>query len=300
MATIFSGDFAEYLNETDTHHSVRKPSAYLDDVLAYFAAPDSLRGARMPWPKTHKTVRLRAGEVSLWNGWNGQGKSMLLGQVCMSLMGQLEPVCIASMEMKPHMTLARMCRQSYAGSGPDTDYIRQFHSSTDGKLWLYDQQGTVKSDKLLAVVRYCADRLKVKHVIIDSLMKCGMGEDDYNAQKAFIDHLTAAARDHQVHIHLVTHSRKGNDELKPPGKMDVKGTGAITDQVDNVFTVWRNKGKERSIQAGGPPNYEEPDALIICDKQRNGEWEGTIKLWFHADSQQFLSDPRESPMRMVP
>ena len=304
MAQVLDGniDFSAYMTETDASHSCKKPSSYLDEVLEYFETPNGMRGATMPWAKTHRTVRFRAGEVSLWNGMNGHGKSMILGQVCMALMEQGEPVCIASMEMKPHMTLARMCRQAFGGQSPDIEFIRAFHTNTDHKLWMYDQQGTVKTDKMLAVIRYCADNLNIKHIIVDSLMKCGMGEDDYNGQKAFIDQLTAAARDHQVHIHLVTHARKGSDELKPPGKMDVKGSGAITDQVDNVFTVWRNKGKERQLQESPGLQMQlndEPDALILCDKQRNGEWEGTIKLWFDPMSQQFKGDWRDGSRRIV-
>ena len=300
MAVVFGEniDFSEYLQETDAAHSVRKPSSYVEDVIAYFQQPDEAKGAKLPWEKTNGEVRIRGGEVSLWNGINGHGKSLALGQVCMALMGQNQPVCIASFEMKPAKTLQRMCRQAAAHDLPDVEFIRSFHTNTDNKLWLYDQQGTVRSDKILAMVRYCADRLSVKHIVIDSLMKCGIREDDYNTQKGFIDQLTACARDHNIHIHLVTHARKGENEMAPPNKMDVKGSGSITDQVDNVFTVWRNKGKERSIQENGAHNVSDPDALLICDKQRNGEWEGKIALWFDPRSQQFLGNSYSSAQRL--
>jgi twinkle protein len=42
--------------------------------------------------------------------------------------------------------------------------------------------------------------------------------------------------------------RKGLDESKPPGKLDSKGTGAISDLADNCFSIWRNKEKERLTQ----------------------------------------------------
>ncbi len=282
MAQIINDtiDFSEYMDETDASHRVRSTATYADEVVAYFHSGEAMKGARMPWAKTYQEIRFRPGEVTLWNGYNGSGKSLVLGQVCMGFTEQDQRVCIASMEMKPHMTLARICRQSAGRPLPDEGFIREFHRDTDKKLWLYDQQGTVRSAKLLAVTRYCADRLKVGHMVIDSLMKCGMGEDDYNAQKAFIDQLTAAARDWNIHIHLVTHARKGASEHEMPGKMDVKGTGAITDQVDNVITVWRNKKKERAIQEGASYNVQDPDCVLICDKQRNGEWEGKIGLFF--------------------
>ena len=75
-------------------------------------------------------------------------------------------------------------------------------------------------------------------------MKCVSGEDDYNAQKNFVDALCSVARDLNIHIHLVHHIRKLSSEAQLPDKTDVKGSGSITDQVDNLLMVWRNKAKE--------------------------------------------------------
>ncbi len=77
--------------------------------------------------------------------------------------------------------------------------------------------------------------LCVQHIFIDSLMKCVKNEDDFNGQKGFIDELTALARDHNVHIHLVHHIRKQASDEVTPNKNDLKGSGSISDQVDNVF-----------------------------------------------------------------
>jgi twinkle protein len=111
-----------------------------------------------------------------------------------------------------------------------------------------------------------------------------------------VDELTAIARDHGMHIHLVHHIRKPATEDHKPNKYDYKGSGAITDQVDNVISVWRNKAKEKKREAGGQVDARDPDALLICDKQRNGEWEGNIGLWFDPASQQFLGSPDSEAM----
>ena len=31
-----------------------------------------------------------------------------------------------------------------------------------------------------------------------------------------------------------------------------------------------------------------PDTCLICVKNKNGEWEGMVPLWFHKESLQFL------------
>jgi twinkle protein len=127
-------------------------------------------------------------------------------------------------------------------------------------------------------------------------MKCVAGEDDYNAQKAFVDELTALARDHNIHVHLIHHIRKLPNEEQMPSKTDIKGTGAIADQVDNVLLMWRNKKKEHELQNGNTPDPLKPDAILMCEKQRNGEAEDWYSLWYHKDSQQFMEHDNSVPM----
>lgn len=212
--------------------------------------------------------------------------SLALGQVLIGFLGQGMGSCIASLEMAPRITLARMCRQYFRVSRPEPELIREFHDSVGKHLCVYDQSGTVTDKKIFAVIRYAAEELGLKHFVLDSLMKCGIAEDDYTGQKMFVDRLCAEAKDTGMHIHLVAHSKKQKDELVPPGKMDVKGAGSMTDQVDNVITWWRNKKKEQA----DCPDQSEPDAMLICDKQRNGEWEGRAAFWFDRVSQNFVEN----------
>jgi twinkle protein len=132
-------------------------------------------------------------------------------------------------------------------------------------------------------------------------MKCGIGTDDYNKQKDFVDRLCWVAKSENIHIHLIHHVRKGGSERERPGKFDIKGAGEITDLVDNVFIQWRNKGKEEKVkmrEAGQAVDLDddEADAILTVAKQRHGEWEGPLKLWFHAPSQQFIPKSCNSPM----
>jgi len=73
-----------------------------------------------------------------------------------------------------------------------------------------------------------------------------------------------------------------------PNKMDIKGSGSITDQVDNVFIWWRNKKKERMIQAGDNAEVLAPDAILMCEKQRNGEGEEWYTFFYDRESQQYV------------
>ncbi len=304
-------DFAAYEQETDAQQKVKPAGLWIQELMDRIKSPIKPVQAVMPWRKTHSMVQFRPGEVTVWGGANGNGKSLVTGQVGLSLCAQGEKVCIASFEMKPAKTLERMGRQfsgfnpndpAFAGSDAATqellDVYRQFKEWTDGRLWLYDQQGTVTTRQVCAVVRYCAKERGITHFFVDSLMKCVSGEDDYNGQKQFVDELTSIARDHGIHIHLVHHIRKPTDESHKPTKYDYKGSGAITDQVDNVISVWRNKAKEKKRDEDKQVDEKEPDALLICDKQRNGEWEGSIGLWFDRASMQYVGGPGDEPLLM--
>lgn len=296
-------DFSFYERETDAQQKVKSASLYVQALLDRIASPVREKRQFMPWGKTHRLLQFRPGEVTVWGGPNGSGKSLVTGQVALSLCAQEQKVCVASFEMKPMKTLERMGRQwtKFNSNDPQVlsdpnerrimiDLLEQFRDWTDGRMWLYDQQGTVSWKQVCAVARYCAKEKGITHFFIDNLMKCVAGEDDYNGQKAFVDELCAIARDHNIHIHLVHHIKKPATDDSKPSKYDFKGTGAITDQPDNVIAVWRNKTKERNRQAKKLVSDTEPDALLIVDKQRNGEgWEGNIGLWFDKQSTQFVA-----------
>ena len=299
MKLISLEDLAPYMGEVvDESPHVRPASEYCQDLIDMISGVGITQGARLPWGKAEFLIQFRPGEVSLWLGINGHGKSLALGQITTSFMAQGERVCIISLEMKPKTTLLRMCKQAAMTGEPSIQFVKNFSEWTNDRLWMYDQQGTVKYSRILAVCRYFADQLQGNHIVIDSLMKCGMDEDDYNGQKRFVDELTAIARDKKIHIHLICHSRKLGDENTPPGKMDLKGSGAITDQADNCITVWRNKKKE-ALAAQGKEDEKDPDSLMIVDKQRNGEWEGRIALWFHKASQQYVANPSGHPTDLM-
>lgn len=300
-------DTAKYLKANDVTHKVHEAQHWLEEMKSELGQPVKRdEGVPMPWPKTHNSFKFRPGEVTLYAGSNGGGKSLITGQIALGLVKHKHSICIASFEMKPKRTLYRMLRQ-FAGEnidaprfGDKAQYIsvilERFRGFSDGRMFLYDQQGTTNSHQVIAMARYCAVELGIQHIFIDSLMKCVAGEDDYNAQKSFVDEMTAVARDHNIHIHLIHHIRKLQSEEIQPNKNDIKGTGAIADQVDNVLLMWRNKKKEHKAQAGNSVDDKDPDAMLMCEKQRNGEAEDWFSLWYDKESQQFVELPGAVPM----
>jgi twinkle protein len=111
-----------------------------------------------------------------------------------------------------------------------------------------------------------------------------MPPDDYSAQKMFVDHIQTVAHANPLHIHLVAHARKGNDDSKPPRLHDIKGASEIADMAENVLAVWRNKEKEKNPEK----KSDEPDASLTVEAQRNGDgWIGNCNLMFNRDAMSF-------------
>jgi twinkle protein len=307
-------DFAAYLQETDAQTKVRPASDFVEEAQSKLRSRISSKRVFLPWEKCNQSFEFRGGEVTAWAGQNGHGKTDITTLVALSLCGQNEKVCVASFEMKPVTTLGRMVRM-YSRDNQFHDAYRtpaaletldqiytEFGEWSDGRLWLYDQTGTAKPDVVLGMVKYCAKELGITHIFIDSLMKCVKAEDDYNGQKEFVDQLTAIAKDYNVHIHLVHHLKKPSKEGDMPDKHDTKGSGAITDQLDNLFMVWRNKPKEDAFKTQGDASNkkDEPDSYLLCKKQRNyegsGEGEPVIGLWRERESGQFVANPNDPPL----
>lgn len=296
MQLLTQEDIDSVLAAIETQ-DIRPAIEWVDDIVTHRQS----KGLGLPWSKTAEKFVLRPGELTVWAGENGSGKSLLLGQI----MAWLLPTCrvlIASMEMAPVETLRRIIGQAYGGR-PPRDYCRGWLRWTgegrESRLMLYDQTDTVPADKVLAMAKHAASHLKCQHIVIDSLTKCGLPNGDhYDQQKRFIDRLQWVAKTTGAHIHLVAHMRKSDDPAKAPNKWDVRGAAEITDLADNAVLIWRNREKEQAkelVERGATlsnklsESLTDPDTFMRVVKQRHFPWEGTFGLWWDRGSGQFTA-----------
>ena len=260
-----------YMKSRDTgeHLKIKRPSEYLDDVEKYFSE-DLTGGLELPFKKTVEDFKIRMGEVTLVTGYSGHGKSAFLNQCMLGLMKQ-EKTMIASFEMTCRATLGRMTQQT-GEANPNYEYIKDFLNKLEHNLYLYDPEGETTSEKVLEVIYYCAEKLGVKIMVVDSLMKCGINEDDLNKQKSFANKLAVAARDLGIHIFIVAHSRKTANEHENANKFDVAGSANLTNLVDNVISVHRNKKREEEVLNGSLDTevMNQPPSAVYLLKQRHG------------------------------
>ena len=234
--------------------------------------------------------RFRKSELTIWTGYKGHGKSAVLSQVLLNLMLQGKKVFVCSPEFHPAELLYRFLVQYTASAMPNEEEGTVLANFLKDFVWMYDIQASLKKGDVPAIARFVCEKLKPDHIVIDSLMKCGIPPDDYSAQKQLVDQLQNVAHKNPVHVHLVAHARKGDSDDKPARLHDIKGASEIADLAENVVSVWRNKPKE---QKRGKNMEMEPDALFIVEAQRNcGGWIGATQLWYERDTMLYYENGR--------
>ena len=279
---------------------LRSAGDFMNRVKSMFwPAHDEARFPLLQLDQRFDWFEFRPGELTVWTGFNGHGKSLLLSQVQLGLMQQGEKFVVFSGEMTPEYLIKRMVKQATGQDRPTPAYIDAVGEWLTDRCFIFNQVGSATVKRLLEVFAYAHKRYGVRHVVIDSLMMTDVPEDGagaMTAQKEAIRAMCDFAKRCGVHVHLVAHPRKGKDESTGPGKMDVAGSSKITDGADNVFTVWRAQKDESE-----PDDGEKPDAKLELKKQRNGDVQNYSQwLWFNKGAMQFRAHKRSlQPVRYV-
>lgn len=298
-------DFKKYEAQTESSVRVRGVERWSNELDDMIQNGDEIIGAKLPWAKTHDQIRFRGSEVTVWAGVNGHGKSLCAGMVAMGFAIQGEPVCIASLEMKPARTIMRMLRQASMSQTPTKSIKDRFIEWMDKKLYLYDHIGIMDLEVLFGAVKWTAEKLGVKHFFIDNLGLCIRRADDYNEQKEFVTRCMVVAKQLNIHIHIIHHVKKLENEYVVPDKFDIKGGGEIIDYVDQAIIVFKNKRKIDEIEALKFRGEEIPesllnrsDGLLNVVKNRD-DFEGRIHLWYDPASLQYLGSPSKKLINMM-
>jgi twinkle protein len=112
--------------------------AFADEVVGLFwPSNDWEPGYRLPWCNVADRLIFRPGEVTLWTGATGAGKSQLLSHSLLATGDQGARVCVASLEMAPRRLIRRMVKQAGNTNRPPEPYIREVVDWLDAWLWVF-------------------------------------------------------------------------------------------------------------------------------------------------------------------
>lgn len=250
-----------------------------------------------------------AGELSVWTGVNGSGKSTILSQILLESINQGHTVCAYSGELPKEQFKEWTLLQA---AGPDhvryeTDKVtgkriaipdpianKQIDEWLGDRYWLFDlEKNTTHSPETIirqfeaARMQYGADVFLVDNIMMVDFD--GVREKDfYREQSRFMRTLITFAKRRKVHVHLVVHPKKdGADGNGVLTKADVGGSGDITNRPDNVFAM--------SIRSRDVDGKLEQRPYLSILKNRDFGAKGEVWLDFDKKSRRFYQNRTGSP-----
>ena len=274
---------------------------------------DDAPGWNTPWSEKFK-LKIRKGEVTAVVGYTGHGKTAVLNHLCTHMQANGARGMIASLEMKLLGTKDNFVRCHYGKMDVEAEYIRQamLYSSLSNMLMVNrKKKRTIPGEKLLEYFYMCAKKYGLDYIVLDNLMMCQLGWDDYDNQQKFVEQLQCFADEMSVHMFLVAHPRKPPSQKEkevPPDAYDIKGAGEIANLVDNCISVWRNVKKHMDLATARQDgsSYDKiadikakPDGIIQLAKQRGGVgthkgWLGSVNMFCKPGMQFHLDQDSES------
>ena len=72
-----------FVRDSEEYRKIKSPDLFIDDTIKYFTG-EIQSGAYLPFEKA-ENFRLRLGETTIWSGYSGHGKSMLLSYITLKL-----------------------------------------------------------------------------------------------------------------------------------------------------------------------------------------------------------------------
>jgi twinkle protein len=277
---------------------LRLPSDYADQVVALFWPKEGEHvGYRTPYGTLNGRLLFRPGELTIWTGDAGAGKTQILSDCAVDWVKQGSRLCLSSLEMHPKYSLKRMAKQVIGTDQPTPAALQASLGWLSGGLLIYDFTGKRTIDEMLTLFDYGRARYGCDQFVIDSLMRLGVAGDDYNTQEAVIFRIVEWAMASKVHVHLVAHSKKGERDRGAPATEDIKGAMEIGANAFNIVSVWRDRKHEDSVALlrqsdpeGAAKLFDEkPGVILNVAKQRNGDFEGKTGLWFDQKTYRYRS-----------
>lgn len=243
------------------------------------------------------------GEVSVWSGVNGSGKSNFLLQECLEFANQKVKTMLFSGEMKDSTIKDMACKMCVGKEGliQHENYwlIKNPRSEEQAVAWLskyllvYKNEASTEASEMIQAIRYAVSK-GCKAVILDNLMTLDLRQldrDKYEAQSIFAKMLASLAKELNIHIHIVMHPRKVSGFLR---KEDISGSADLTNAVDNVFIVHRvNQDFKNRIQEFDKllaTTLNQFDNIVETCKNRRHGYQGFIGLYFHPETKTFSKE----------
>ncbi|KNC48432.1 helicase twinkle [Thecamonas trahens ATCC 50062] len=230
------------------HKQIVEFSDLRSEILTELSNPEQACGVQSrTLPALNKVLKgHRKGELTILTGPTGAGKTSILSQLSLDYAAQGVPTLWGSFELSNVRLVKKMMQQ--LASLPLEHHLDQFDYWADAfeALPMHFMKFFGSSDihAVLDAMEYAVYVNDVEHIVLDNLqfMHSGQGKgfERFELLDKSIEALRKFATEHNVHISLVVHPRKVDDDTLL-NTSSVFGTAKATQEADNVIIIQRGK-----------------------------------------------------------
>ncbi|KAK1442021.1 twinkle-like protein [Babesia gibsoni] len=195
----------------------------------------------------------RRGELSVWTGATGSGKTTILSQLSLDYCMQGVSTLWGSFEIN-NVRLAKTMLRQFSGRNLENsleDFAYYADKFAELPLRFMKFHGSTSIDQVIDAMDYAVYVHDVRHIIIDNLQFMLSGQNNrigeiWELQNNAIEKFRRFATHKNVHVSLVVHPRKEADGAAL-GLSSVFGSVKSTQEADNVLILQNVAGSHRYI-----------------------------------------------------
>ena len=270
------------------HEQILSFDELRDDVLNEILYPDQFAGVPMKsLPELTNLIKgFRRGELTVLTGPTGSGKTTFLGQLSLDLAQQDLNVLWGSFEIKNTRLLHKLLQQfAQEPLGPHKEQLENIADRfRELPLYFLKFHGGTDVEAVLDAMEYAVYVNDVEHIILDNLqfmisrqnMKSSTF-DKFDVQDVAIEKFRQFATAHNVHISLVVHPRKEQEDSRL-SLSSIYGSAKATQEADTVL-ILQNDGRSKYLEV---------------KKNRFNGTLGKAALYFNPKTNAYTNEPQVS------
>lgn len=259
-------------------------------------------------------IGFRRGQVSIWTGKRGCGKSSVLNMLILNAAQRNYKSALWTGELTGIMVKEWLFLQAagiqYTERIYGTDFFKVHDSVSqrigawiDKYLWLFNNKYGENFGQIEQQIKLLHKRERIDVVLLDNLMVLDirtLEENKYDRQAVLLQKLEDLAKELNIHIHLVAHPHKSLGYIQVD---NIGGSGDVSNKADNIFVMSRiNRDFIHSAKEYlGEPKFNEiidsgcTNIIEIGKFRTKGTLVGDVlKLWFEECTNRLKCDIAEN------
>ena len=241
----------------------------LKDIGTSLYDEDYCETCLYPWPNMNeKTYGMRTGELITFTSGAGMGKSSIMRELMHHLLRNTEDnIGVLALEESIKNTAWNIMSVEASArlyikevrEGFSRDQLEQWQVNTigSGRFFAFDHFGSISNEEILSRVRFMAQALECKWIILDHLSILVSGqEESFGDERKSIDMLMTKLRSlveqTGIGLLLVSHLRRpsgdrGHEDGKEVSLSHLRGSASIAHLSDGVIALERNQQEDDEV-----------------------------------------------------